>query len=220
MKCPHCITDFHDREHCVYVGRDPDGEWGVGVCRCSACDRLVIRLFASEEYYDSGHLSTFAGRELTSYLVRPKVANRSPVPPEVPKKYADDYKEACLVVGDSAKASAALSLRCLQHILREEAGTKKKDLFDQIQEVLDSGKLPSHISDNLDAVRNIGNFAAHPMKSQATGEIVDVEPGEAEWNLDVLEALFDFYFVAPARSAARKAALNKKLGDAGKPPIK
>jgi hypothetical protein len=68
-------------------------------------------------------------------------------------------------------------------------------------------------------VRQIGNFAAHPIKSTSTGEIVDVEEGEAEWNLDVLESLFDFYFVQPAIAAKRKADLNKKLKDAGKPPI-
>ena len=49
---------------------------------------------------------------------------------------------------------------------------------------------------------------------------MDVEPGEAEWNLEALEGLFDFYYVQPARTALRKAALNKKLTDAGKPPIK
>jgi hypothetical protein len=35
----------------------------------------------------------------------------------------------------------------------------------------------------------------------------------------VLESLFDFYFVQPAIAAKRKADLNKKLKDAGKPPI-
>ena len=50
----------------------------------------------------------------------------------------------------------------------------------------------------LDAVRNIGNFAAHPIKSLGSGEIMDVEPGEAEWSLDVLKELFGFYFVRPA----------------------
>jgi hypothetical protein len=57
------------------------------------------------------------------------------------------------------------------------------------------------------------------MKSTNTGEIVDVEPGEAEWNLDVLDSLFDFYFVQPAISAARKAAVNAKLKEAGKPEL-
>jgi hypothetical protein len=41
-----------------------------------------------------------------------------------------------------------------------------------------------------------------------------VEPGEAEWTLDVLEILFDFYFVQPARLKAKRDALNKKLAEA------
>jgi hypothetical protein len=35
--------------------------------------------------------------------------------------------------------------------------------------------------ESIDAVRNIGNFAAHPQKSTATGEILEVEFGESEW---------------------------------------
>ena len=49
---------------------------------------------------------------------------------------------------------------------------------------------------------------------------MEVEPGEAEWNLDVLEALFDFYFVQPSILQAKLAALNAKLKEAGKPPVK
>ncbi|MGA9972020.1 MAG: hypothetical protein WA757_14400 [Candidatus Acidiferrales bacterium] len=66
---------------------------------------------------------------------------------------------------------------------------------------------------------DIGNFAAHPIKSKQTGEIVAVEPGEAEWNLDVLESLFDFYF-QPAILKEKKDALNKRLAEAGKPPLR
>jgi len=54
------------------------------------------------------------------------------------------------------------------------------------------------------------------MKSTTAGVITDVEPGEAVWNLDVLESLFDFFFVQPAAAAKRKANLNKNLNDAGK----
>ena len=107
----------------------------------------------------------------------------------------------------------------MQAILRDKAATTEKDLYDQIEEVSSSGKLPSHISDGLHAVRVIGNFAAHPTKSKSTGEIVDVEAGEADWNLDVLESLFDFCFIQPALTAKRRAELNKKLKEAGKPPI-
>jgi hypothetical protein len=138
----------------------------------------------------------------------------------VPEALAKDYSEACLVLVDSPKASAALSMRCLQSLLREAVAVKPGDLSSEIQQVLDSGKLPSHLAECIDAVRNIGNLAAHPMKSQHTGEILDVEPGEAEWNLDVLESLFDFYFVQPAILKAKKAALDAKLSVAGKPPMK
>jgi hypothetical protein len=142
-----------------------------------------------------------------------------PVVPEVPDPYRQDFLEACRVLADSAKASAALSRRNLQAILRDKAVTRSKDLADQIEEVINSGKIPSHIQEGLHAVRNIGNFASHEIKSKVTGAIVEVEPGEAEWNLDVLESLFDFYFVQPAISAKRKAELNKKLKEAGKPEI-
>jgi hypothetical protein len=65
----------------------------------------------------------------------------------------------------------------------------------------------------------IGNFAAHPLKSTNTGEIMEVEDNEAEWNLDTLERLFDFYFVQPSIAAKRKAEINKKLKEAGKPQL-
>jgi hypothetical protein len=69
-------------------------------------------------------------------------------------------------------------------------------------------------------VRQLGNFAAHPIKSQHTGEVIPVEAGEAESTLDALESLFDFYFVEPAKANARKDALNNKLAEAGKPLLK
>jgi hypothetical protein len=141
-------------------------------------------------------------------------------PPYVPRELAEDYTEACLVLPDSPKASAALSRRCLQHLLREVAKVKPADLSTEIQQVLDSGKLPTQLSEAIDAIRQVGNFAAHPIKTKSTGEIVPVETEEAEWNLDVLEQLFDFYFVQPAVLKKKKADLNAKLTAAGKPPMK
>jgi hypothetical protein len=88
--------------------------------------------------------------------------------------------------------------------------------FDQ----LTSPHLPSFIAQNVDAIRHIGNFAAHPTKSQASGEIVEVEAGEAEWNLDVLDLLFDFYYVQPKIAQQKRDDLNKKLRDSGKLPMK
>lgn len=153
-------------------------------------------------------------------MLRPRSASRPPPPASVPELYANDYREACLVLGDSPKASAALSRRCLQAIIRDELHIKKGNLSDEIDEVLTSGKLPSYVAKAVDAIRIVGNFSAHPTKSTNTGEIIDVEVGEAEWCLDVLESIFDVCFEQPALLADKRAALDSKLAEAGKPPMK
>ena len=152
-------------------------------------------------------------------LLYPRSGGRPPCPPEVPAELAEDYKEACLVLQDSPKASAALSRRCLQNFLHNHRNIRKQNLSQEIQEFVQQGGMPFHVAEIVDAVRNIGNFAAHPQKSQSTGEILPVEPGEAEWCLDVLEAIFETFFVQPAVIAKRKAAFNAKLQDAGKPTM-
>lgn len=217
MKCPHCLMHFAEEWETTEIGDDRDGEWGTNHYECAACGRLIIELTNKKYVQDA------PPRRLrpvvTERLINPKGISRSPLPPEIPNEFSNDYKEACAVLPDSPKASAVLSRRCLQHLLREKARTTKRDLADQIQEVLDSRSLPGYLADNLDAVRNIGNFAAHPTKSKSTGEIVDVEPGEAEWNLDMLEGLYDFYFVQPAKMQQKRDQLNQKLQDMEKPPM-
>ena len=104
--------------------------------------------------------------------------------------------------------------RCLQAVLREKAGVKPSDLSKEIDEVLASKTLPPDLAEAIDDVRNVGNFAAHPLKGTNTALVLDVEPGEAEWTLVVLETLFDFSFVQPARLKAKRDALNKKLAKA------
>jgi len=211
MKCPHCLVDFHSGASAVNLTNDNFHEWHVVREVCPACKKMIIFL---------------RGRPLSStvkeqnFMAYPKSVSRNALSPDVPERFAGDYREACAVLSDSAKASAALTRRCLQNILREVAGVKKSDLSREIEEVLASGKLPSHIAESIDAVRAIGNFAAHPMKSTNSGEILDVETGEAEWQLDVIESLFDYYFVQPAITKRKRDALNAKLTSAGKPNIK
>jgi len=225
MKCPHCLVEFHAKVELEELGEDEEGYWAIEkyMCPNPRCKKWIFYLIVGKPVYVKydGCSPSFSDISPVErrVLVRPKASNR-PVPPEVPSKFAEDYTEACLVLPDSPKASAALSRRCLQHILREKAGVKPSDLANEIQQTLDRGLFPSYIAEVVDAVRNIGNFAAHPTKSKQTGEIIDVEPGEAELNLNVIEALFDFYFVSPALIVKKKAAINQKLQDAGKPPMK
>jgi len=220
MKCPHCLVEFRPEPHSAFVASDREGDWGVEwiLCPSESCQRLIVYLTRGTV---GGHPAKRQVYNVNAkVLVRPRGASRTPPAPEVPKPFADEYREACLVLVDSPKSSAALARRCLQRLLREIAKVKPGDLADEIQEVLDRKNLPAHLADQIDGVRNVGNFSAHPIKSKSTGEIFEVEPGEAEWNLDTLEGLFDFHFVLPARIKERREALDKKLKDAGKPPMK
>jgi hypothetical protein len=154
------------------------------------------------------------------FMIYPRNKGHKPLSEYIPADYRKEIEEAYDVIADSAKASAALSRRLLQRFLRDVIRVKPGDLIEEIQQVLDSKKLPSYLEEEIDTVRNIGNFATHPTKAKYTGEIVDVEPGEAEGILSVLEGLCDFYFVSPAKSKKRKEELNNKLKKFGKPPLK
>lgn len=220
MRCPSCNISFSEKhltkfgEH-FYAGKGISMNlvWNVHYYTCAECSNPVIILTGG---------SSPAGFFSHNEIVYPSghVAGNRKAPTEVDARFADDFNEASLVLKISPKASAALSRRCLQNILRDKAGVKKGDLAKEIQQVIDSGKLPSYISEGIDAIRNVGNYAAHPAKSQSTGEIVDVELGEAEWSLEVLELLFDFYFVQPVLAQKKRDALNQKLKDMGKPEMK
>lgn len=214
MKCPHCLVHLHpdfketliNGDHWIGYEHKAETYWKVQHMECPACRSAILILYK---------------RRISSRwepkIINPMNANRPPAPVEVPDNLAIDYNEAGSVLSISPKASAALSRRCLQHLLNLQ-GFKQHDLSKAIEEAIT--KLPANLAGNLDAVRNIGNFAAHPTKDKNFGEIVDVEPEEAEWNLEVLEGLFDYYYVQPTRDQARRDALNEKLVAAGKPPMK
>jgi hypothetical protein len=212
VKCPHCLIEFFSGpETCGIAVKDKAvAQFLVIFETCPKCKLAIIAL----------HIQPNPGVSPAPirYLIYPKGVARSPLPPEVPDTFVGDYREACLVLSDSPKASAALSRRCLQHVLREAGKTTRKDLAEQIDETIP--KVPSYVGDLLHGVRVLGNFAAHPMKSTNTGEIIDVEPGEAELLLDTLETVFDFYFVQPARTREKRDAINAKLTAAGKPLLK
>lgn len=220
MKCPHCALEVHEnfascsitRHSSSFTALDSTNKLSYWVARsmeCPACKKAIIKF---------GHAGT--GAIPSSYqLIFPMSSSRRIPPVELPSDLAEDFVEAAAVLSLSPKASAALSRRCLQGALRQN-GFQQKDLAQAIEAALKSKQLPSNLALSLDAVRNIGNFAAHPMKNTSTGEILPVEPEEAEWNLDVLEGLFDFFYVLPAREQEKIDALNAKLRIAGKPLLK
>lgn len=223
--CPHCTVAVRFEPCTASAGhasfqtyqfncQTPGGfHLMLSVAACPNCGKPIVRAL---------HL-TCPGDNKPRPLdmtLWPDTADR-PVPMDVEAEapgLAADFREGVAVLPKSKKASAALSRRCLQYVLTHKGGAKKRDLADQIDEVLPH--LPTRLAENVDAIRNVGNFAAHPLKSTSSGQIVEVEDGEAEWLLDVLEDIFDHYYVSPARHATKRNALNQKLSGLGKPPLK
>jgi hypothetical protein len=161
--------------------------------------------------------------EVEGRLVEPKSVLRSPVSGEVPVHLAEDYREACLVLADSPKASAALARRCLQGILHDR-GIKERDLSKEIDALLAASDpslvIPESLRTTIDAIRNFGNFSAHPVTDKTTLQVIAVEPHEAEWCLDLIEELFEHFYVKPAEARRRKKLLDEKLLASGKPASK
>jgi hypothetical protein len=225
MKCPHCTTSIHPSWHPTIVNTT-DGKgnyigtvWRIQYMTCPECKKSILRFAAAK--FGKGFVSD--PKEEDWQLFFPAASARAPLPKVVPSPIAKDYNEAARVLAISPKASAALSRRCLQAVL-SEAGYTQRDLSQQIDAVLSesdtSKSLPSATHMIVDAIRNFGNFAAHKITDKTTLEIIEVEPTEAEYCLDVLDAVFDHYFVKPAQAAAIKANLNAKLAAARKPPAK
>ena len=141
----------------------------------------------------------------------------------MPQEFAVDFNEACRVLPVSAKASAAMSRRCLQAVLRKQ-GYKQHNLVEQIDAFINEKRpdciAPRSLREQVDAIRQFGNFSAHPMNDASTLQVIDVEPEEAGWCLDVLRGLFEFYFVEPEKAKQRVDQLNNKLNAAKKSPMK
>ena len=103
-------------------------------------------------------------------------------------------------------------------MLTGQGGYAEGNLARQIGAFVEDERTPSELGKNLQYLREIGNFAAHPIKSERTGEIMPVEPDEAEWALEVVDRLFDYYFVAPGKDEARRREFDGRAADAGRRP--
>ena len=123
---------------------------------------------------------------LKSWNLVPSSAARS-FPSYIPPPILEDYEEACLCMDQSPKASATLSRRCLQGMIRDYWGIKVDSgrLYDEIEAIKE--KINLSVWNAIDKVRKMGNIGAH-MK-QNVNEIIEVEPAEAQLLIRLIEKL-------------------------------
>lgn len=113
-------------------------------------------------------------------------------PEYIPTAIRQDYEEACSIVSLSPKASATLSRRCLQGMIRDFWAIKEPNLAKEISQL--EGKIPAQQWKVINGVRRIGNIGAHMEKD--INLIVDIDPDEAEKLLKLIELLIDKWYIA------------------------
>lgn len=224
MNCPHCGKAAHFEFRTLEVTRSTEGKndgcaYEIRTACCPACEEYVVLIDYGLCKWEDSISSFFLTERYSSRVIFPQTSVRKAAV-EAPPDFQSDFQEASAVLPISPKASAALSRRLLQRVLRDCFDVHESNLSQEIDSFIEKSGASSHLNQQLDAIRHIGNFAAHPLKSTSSGEIINVEPGEAEWLIEVLEDLFDFAFVKPKRLEERRAELNKKLEDLGKRTLK
>jgi hypothetical protein len=124
-----------------------------------------------------------------------------PQPDYIPEPIRQDYTEACRIRDLSPKASATLARRCLQGMIRDFCKIAKPRLIEEIKELrqkVNDGKAPPGVQadtmEAIDHVRSIGNIGAHMEKD--INVMVDVDEGEAQALIELVELLLDEWYVA------------------------
>lgn len=134
-----------------------------------------------------------------------------PQPDYIPEQIRQDYLEACLISADSPKASAALSRRCLQGIIRdfwELPDNKRGNLGAEINFIKE--KLDVDTWEAIDTIRKVGDIGAHMEKD--VNVIVDVNPEEAELLIELIETLLEDWYITRHKRQQRNAK-TKELGE-------
>lgn len=112
-------------------------------------------------------------------------------PDYIPESIRQDYEEAYSILSLSPKASATLSRRCLQGMIRDFWEISEGNLFKEITALKD--KIPASQYQAIDALRQLGNIGAHMEKD--TNLIIDIEPQEAQYLLKLIELLLQQWYV-------------------------
>ena len=181
------------------------------VCANEDCRKLslVFDLFKFDGF--DGNQNRKNSRRVHQWGLLP-ASSAKPQPDYIPEPIRGDYEEACAIRDLSPKASATITRRCIQGIIRDFCGINKRRLIDEINElrrVVDAGQAPAGVQadtvDAIDHVRQIGNIGAH-MEADIN-VMIDVDPDEAQVLIELTELLFEEWYVAREERRRRLAKL-------------
>lgn len=207
--CPYCqrhvtITNTISGNSMTLYHENADGRHTLDttfiVCPNPECRRFTLEASLHESSRQPG--GEKLGRKVKHWRLVPP-SNARVFPEYIPKPLIDDYTEACLIKDASPKASATLSRRCLQGIIRDFWKVKPSRLVDEIEAIKDK---TDHLTwEAIDAVRKVGNIGAHMERD--INLIVEVDPNEAELLINLIETLFQDWYINREERKKRLGAI-------------
>lgn len=222
--CPHCskvqtVTNSkrHNSLHNVDVGDAKPNAiclqvYAIG-CANLECKKITLQVSTYTNSQTNSNLRAIAGELVTRHKLWPESSHK-PQPDYIPAVIVQDYIEACRIRDLSPKASATLARRCIQGVIRDFCKISKSRLLDEIDSLrkqVDEGKAPSGVTvesvDAIDHVRQIGNIGAHMEKD--INVILEVDPDEAQALIELIELLFEEWYVARNARQARLVKVQK-----------
>jgi endogenous inhibitor of DNA gyrase (YacG/DUF329 family) len=198
FQCPYCgqpttITDPNRFYRCekININEPSDGEVGYAIfaitCPNESCNKLFLKITLGEPDYSNGWRLI---KKTHEWQLLPE-SSAKVLPEYIPNPIKEDYIEACRIKDLSPKASATLSRRCLQGMIRDFWGIKKGRLKDEVDALEE--KVDSLTWDAIDSVRKVGNIGAHMEKD--INLVIDVEPKEAQLLIELIEQLVVDWYV-------------------------
>lgn len=175
--------------------------WIAITCPNPECKEYSLSLTVSDEEYRSD-LRRSVHTQRHNWQLVPS-AHMKQFPEYVPAPIIADYKEACLIKELSPKASATISRRCLQGMIRDFWGISKGTLVDEIEALTE--KVDPTTWNAIDAIRKIGNIGAHMEKD--INLIIDVDPDEAALLIGLVEMLINDWYVVKHEREQQMAKL-------------
>lgn len=213
--CPYCrrpttITSPNHFEHWEKIDIEESDKSHVGLffqaitCPNTKCKKLWLHLSLCRAYM--GHYSSNWDKDtvIQEWQLLPE-SEAKVLPDYVPQPIKEDYYEACRIKDLSPKASATLSRRCLQGMIRDFWRISKRTLKEEIDAIGD--KVSEDTWESIEAVRKVGRIGAHMEKD--INLIIDVEPDEAQLLIGLIEQLIDDWYVAREDRKKRTEALKK-----------
>ena len=213
-KCPHCsnfvtITNENCRRQ-VNEGfpRSKDEKhYFIStfiLCPNPNCGQASL-LASLNSWKNDGYDESPLGKAYKEWQLIPEPRPRT-WPDNVPVAIRQDYSEAVLICELSPKASATLSRRCLQGIIRDVHKVNERTLAKEIDKIKD--KVNEETFNIIETIRQVGNIGAHMERDISI--IIDIDPDEAQILIQLIETLIQKWYIDDPKHKQRIEDLKTK----------